>query len=263
MSTLGNRVRREAVMLDFIRVPLIVLMFLYGSYKDIKTREISDLLWIIFGSIAIVIDIYELWFGSLDLVTLLVSVGFAVVFGLLTSYLGLFGEADALALVTLALLSPVPPVLYAGGGVQPLLMPLSVLSNSVLMAASLAVVVLGMNLLDGGKGLFVGYGSVNWVTKIILLFTGRRVRLDKVRGPPYEYPLEQIKGGVVSLTLRPDISDDEKAVNILKKLKDNGGEYTWVSYSIPFIVAFLLGYSITVFYGDLVMSLIWSYVRVL
>jgi hypothetical protein len=130
------------------------------------------------------------------------------------------------------------------------------------MAASLAIVVLGMNLLDGGKGLFVGYGSVNWVTKIILLFTGRRVRLDKVQGPPYEYPLEQIKGGVVSLTLRPDISDDEKAVNVLKKLKDNGGEYAWVSYSIPFIVAFLLGYLITVFYGDLVLSLIWSYVRV-
>ena len=249
-------------MLDFIRVPLIVLMFLYGSYKDIKTREISDLLWIIFGSIAIVIDIYELWFGSLDLVTLLVSVGFAVVFGLLTSYLGLFGEADALALVTLALLSPVPPVLYVGGGVQPLLMPLSVLSNSVLMAASLAIVVLGMNLLDGGKGLFVGYGSVNWVTKIILLFTGRRVRLDKVRGPPYEYPLVQIKGGVVSLNLRPDISDDEKAVTILNKLNDNVREYVWVSYSIPFIVALLLGYLVTVFYGDIVMTLIWSFFRV-
>ncbi|MCX6656768.1 MAG: hypothetical protein NTY03_16860, partial [Candidatus Bathyarchaeota archaeon] len=217
-ATLVNRVRCEAVMLDYIRVPLVILMFLYGSYKDIKTREISDFVWIVFGSIAVVFDVYELWVGSLNLVTLLVSVGFSVVFGLLTGYLGLFGEADALALVTLALLSPVPPVFFMGGGFQSLLMPLSVLSNSVLMAASLAIVVLGMNLFDGGKDLFVGYGSVGWITKIILLFTGRRARLDKVKGPPYEYPLERINSGIVSLTLRPDISDDDKAVTILKKL---------------------------------------------
>ena len=232
-------------MLDFIRVPLVVLMFLYGSYKDIKTREISDFLWIIFGSIAVVFDVYEIWVGSLDLVTLLVSVGFSVIFGLLTGYLGLFGEADALAFVTLALLSPVPPVFFTGSGFQSILMPLSVLSNSVLMAASLAVVVLGMNLLDRGKGLFVGYGSVSWVTKIILLFTGRRIRLDKVRGPPYEYPLEQINGGIVSLTLRPDISDDEKAVTVLKKLKDNGericlGILLYSLFSCPF--TWILGY---------------------
>ena len=262
MSTLGNRVGCEAVMLDYIRVPLVVLMFLYGSYKDIKTREISDIVWIVFGSIAVVLDVYELWVGSLNLVTLFVSVGFSVVFGLLTGYLGLFGEADTLALATLALLSPVSPVFFVGIGFQSLLMPLSVLSNSVLMAASLAIVVLGMNLLDGGKDLFVGYGSVGWVTRIILLFTGRRARLDKVRGPPYEYPLERINGGIVSLTLRPDISDDEKAVNILKKLKDDGREHVWVSYSIPFIVALLLGYLVTVFYGDIVMTLLWSYFRV-
>ncbi|MCX6656574.1 MAG: hypothetical protein NTY03_15850 [Candidatus Bathyarchaeota archaeon] len=237
-------------------------MFIYGSYKDIKTREISDFVWIVFGSIAVVFDVYELWVGSLDLVTLLVSVGFSVVFGLLTGYLGLFGEADALALVTLALLSPVPPVFFTGGGFQSLLMPLSVLSNSVLMAASLAIVVLGMNLLDWGKGLFIGYGSVSWVTKIILLFTGRRARIDKVQGPPYEYPLERINGRVVSLTLRPDISDDEKAITVLKKLKDNGREYVWVSYSIPFIVALLLGYLVTVFYGDIVLTLLWNYFRV-
>ena len=250
-------------MLDFIRVPLVVLMFLYGSYKDIKTREISDFVWIIFGSIAVVLDVYELLVGSLGLVTLLVSVGFSVVFGLLTGYLGLFGEADALALVALALLSPVPPVFFTGGGFQPILMPLSVLSNSVLMAASLAIVVLGRNTLDGGKDLFAGYGSVSWFTKIILLFTGRRARLDKIRGPPYEYPLEKISDGVVSLTLRPDISDDEKAGTILRKLKDNGREYVWVSYSIPFIVALLLGYLVTVFYGDIVLTLLWSYFRVL
>jgi Flp pilus assembly protein protease CpaA len=263
MSMLGNRVGCEAVMLDFIRVPLVVLMLLYGSYRDIKTREISDFIWVIFGSIAVVFDVYELLVGSLGLVTLLVSVGFSLVFGLLTGYLGLFGEADALALVSLALLSPVPPVFFNGGGFQSILMPLSVLSNSVLMAASLAFVVLGMNTVEAGKDLFVGYGSVGWVTKVILLFTGRRARLDKIRGPPYEYPLERINSGVVSLTLRPDISDDEKAVTVLKKLKDNGREYVWVSYSIPFIVALLLGYLVTVFYGDIVLTLLWSYFRVL
>jgi Flp pilus assembly protein protease CpaA len=251
MSMLGNRVGCEAVMLDFIRVPLVVLMLLYGSYRDIKTREISDFIWVIFGSIAVVFDVYELLIGSLGLVRLL------------TGYLGLFGEADALALVSLALLSPVPPVFFNGGGFQSILMPLSVLSNSVLMAASLAFVVLGMNTVEAGKDLFVGYGSVGWVTKVILLFTGRRARLDKIRGPPYEYPLERINSGVVSLTLRPDISDDEKAVTVLKKLKDNGREYVWVSYSIPFIVALLLGYLVTVFYGDIVLTLLWSYFRVL
>jgi hypothetical protein len=135
-------------------------------------------------------------------------------------------------------------------------MSLSVLSNSVVIAASLAVVVLVLNILSGSGSSFSDYGEIGLITKLVLFTTGRRVLLDKVRGPPFDYPLERLGGDRVSLVVRPDISDDGKAVAIFNKLREQGREYVWVSYSIPFIVAILLGYIVTVLFGDLVLTLI-------
>ena len=248
----------EIISIDFFRVFLVLVMLSYSSYKDWKTREINDLIWILFGSIGIILDIYALVMGTMNFTMLLFSVGFSVIFAALIGYLGLFGEADLLALVTITILSPIPPSIgFDTLGITPLLMPLSVLSNSVFIGACFSLIMLLLNLLQWGEGLFTGYKDISSWKKVLLMLTGRKVDLSKIRGPPFQYPLEKIDSeGKISIILRPDFMADTEAVSTLKKLASAGRQKGWVSYTLPFLVFFLVGYIASVIFGDIILSVI-------
>ena len=91
------------------RVVLSVAMLGYASYKDVKTREVSDALWLLFGSIGLLIDGYAIITGMTGWSTILVSIGFSTAFSLLAGYLGFFGGADLLAFIVIGVLNPIPP----------------------------------------------------------------------------------------------------------------------------------------------------------
>ncbi len=69
----------SAIIIDYIRTVLAIGMLGYASYKDLKTREIYDIVWVIPGAIGLVIDIYEVFTGNLSLTNALVSIGFMVI----------------------------------------------------------------------------------------------------------------------------------------------------------------------------------------
>jgi hypothetical protein len=239
-------------------------MFGYASYRDVKTREVSDLVWIIFGGAGLVLDAYEVYVGTLDIVSLLAAVGFMVVFAFVTGYLGLFGEADLLAFVVVGLLCPTAPML----GYQPLLFtpfffPLTVISNSVLVGASGAAVVLVYNLtMRKGETLFEGYVGVGVSTRILLLLTGLKKEVESIRGPPYEYPLEEIRNdGSISLILRPNLEDDEGASRTITKLRGMGRKSAWVSYSLPFLLMLGIGFISAITLGDFALWLVSHFIH--
>jgi hypothetical protein len=98
--------------LDVIRVLLSLSMLVYTSYIDIKTREIFDIIWIIFGCFGIIITIFEIFKGSLTLLGFLVPLVFSIIVSVALGYFGLFGGADVEAFIALSLLHPVPPRNY-------------------------------------------------------------------------------------------------------------------------------------------------------
>jgi Flp pilus assembly protein protease CpaA len=78
---------------------LLAISFAFGSYQDVRDREVSDLVWIpAAGGVAIIM--YEAFRspGSPLLETELLKLGFAAALVVVLYYFGAVGEADLIAL---------------------------------------------------------------------------------------------------------------------------------------------------------------------
>ena len=242
----------NALLIDYLRAVISVAMLGYASYKDLKTREIHDIVWIVPAALGFVLDIYEVYVGTLTLTGALISIGFMVVLSGILWYLSLFGEADLIAFVTLAVIHPRTPQ-FGFIGYTPLLFSFTLIANSAISGLLTAFYTFGVNLVDslGGVELFDRYRDISVLRKISVMFTGRFMPIKSVRGPPFEYPLEN-RG---KLILRPDIFDDEEAKKSFRILREQGLERVWVSATLPYIVVLMVGYMISVVYGDLMFTI--------
>lgn len=243
--------------LDMLRTGVALAMLGYGSFRDLKTREVHDLLWVVGGGAGLVLDAYELLLGTLSLRQLAFSVGFMIAAGLVLGYLRLFGGADLLAFIALSVIHPRAPVyLQINWGWSPPFYAFTLISNTAFAGIVTPLVTLARNLstVGGGADLFERHRDVSVLRKAALMFTAVNVKLGDVRGPPYQYPLEET-GGVVRL--RPDIWDDEKAAEAFRDLGERGIERVWVSATLPYLVLITVGYLLSVVFGDV---LLWFFV---
>jgi hypothetical protein len=232
----------------------------YTSWVDLKTREIYDMVWLVFGGLGLLIALYEVYAGTLALVwfVIVVLVSSAISIGL--GYVGLFGGADVLAFITLAVLHPFPPrdLIPLLGIVSPLF-PLTLFSNSALAGVSYSLVLLVRNLTSTlqGRSLFSGLEDEPFWRKLVVLVTGLKMGVGSVRGPPFQYPLEMPAtdgGDNRRLIIIPDIQDDDSAVEVFKTLKDSGVKEVWVSNTLPFLVYIAIGYILALVLGDIALA---------
>ena len=240
------------VLIDYLRTVLALGMLGYAAYKDLKTREIYDTVWVIPAAIGLIIDAYEVYVGNLTLTQAGISIGFMVILSGVLWFLQLFGEADLIAFVALAIIHPRTPD-FGFIGYTPLLFTFTLVANSALSGLLTAFYSLFLNLKVGSSGidLFERHGKVSGLKKLGLLFTGQYMKTKEVKGPPFEYPLE-VRG---ELILKPDIWDDDKAKNDFRIAKEKGFDRVWVSATLPYIVNLLVGYVIAVVYGDILFSI--------
>ncbi|MFC1803703.1 A24 family peptidase C-terminal domain-containing protein [Thermoproteota archaeon] len=242
----------RSLYLDYIRALISITMLGYASYKDMKTREIQDIVWIVPGAVGLLLGVYELFLGSISLQGVLFSIGFMVMLSGILWFLRLFGEADLIAFVTLAVIHPRTPV-YGFIGDPPLFFSFTLIANSAIAGLFTAFYTFIVNLLEllRGKDLFDRYSDVSVLRKIAILFTGRNMSMERVRGPPFEYPLE-VKG---ELIIKPDLFDDEAANKEFRILREKGANMVWVSATLPYIVVLFVGYLISILYGDVIFSI--------
>ncbi len=229
------------VWLSLLRVLLVIVMLGYAAYQDLKTREVHDLLWITFGLAGLLINTYELITKTMSLTQLALPLAFSMGFAAVFWFVGLMGEADLLALVTVTLLHPQPLLVsFFPVGSPPLLFPLTILSNSVLLGASSSLIILVTNLLDGdSRPLFEGFEREPTWRKIAVLLTSRKIGIDEVRGPPFHYPREAINEASDRVfNLGVTIVEDEEALEAFEGLRAAGLKRVWVSLTLPFL-AFL------------------------
>lgn len=243
--------------LDAARILLSLMMLGYASWIDLRTREIYDLVWVVFGAFGLIIAVYEVYSGTLSLTGLAIPVVFSVVVSFALGYLGLFGGADVLAFITLAVLNPCAPRgIEPYLGISSIIYPLTLFSNSALAGASFAVVLFTRNLTlsVNGRALFEGYASEPLWRRLVMMATGYKIEVGEVRGPPFQYPLElPPEEGAQGrrLILLPDIEDDDAAEEVFRRLREAGYIDLWVSYTLPFIVFIAIGYLLTLFVGDI------------
>lgn len=260
-------------LIEAAKVGVIFLFFLYASWSDYKTREVSNNVWILLAPPAFALTFAELLlfdFSTLPFFGL--CFGLTTAFAVLLFYAGGLGGADAKALMCLALALPFYPAKLLkpfSGELSPFMQmffPLTVFSNSVMLAALMAVYLLAHNLLwrqRTGNPLFEGEQQKESLgKKILVLITGYKVSVERLKEKWHLYPMEDVEktenGAKRKLMLLPKDESRNAIVERLEKAVKTGEikEKVWATPGLPMLIFMTVGLIIALLYGDMVWSLI-------
>lgn len=245
-----------------LRILLTLGMLTYSSYEDIRIREVHDIVWILFGLPGLIIALFQMRQGVLGWRTFLLSISVSIIFSAVAWLAKLFGEADLLALIALTIIHPIRPQIPEPVGLPGIIFPLTVLTNSALIGASSAFIFLTKNLSLKLNGivLFQSHETEGFIKKLTVLFTGSLTQVKQIRGPPFQYPLETIDQNKNRVLLtRPNINDDQEARKIFENFYQSDTKFTWVSNTLPFLFVIFLGYLTSLFLGDIILSVLFSF----
>lgn len=221
--------------LDFqlMGIILALIMLILGSIIDIWKREIHDLYWIVFGGAG-----FALALLNPDLITQLLSIGFALIiapFVIIVWRIGLFGGADAFALIALAVIAPMAT--FSDNPTS----PFTTLSN----AALLFVIPFLFNLIRNavsqirGNNIFEGFDEPTY-KKVIASFMGY-----KSKNPKFAFSIEKTEDGKKKLDLAIHHAEDQEFCTTPN---------TWITPGIPYLLLITGGFLIQLIYGDIILS---------
>lgn len=258
-------------MLEGLRAFLTISFFIYASWSDYKTREVSNTVWAVLAPPTFALTVLQfLMFHPELLQTYLLSFTITSALALVLFYAGAFGGADAKAFMCLALALPVYPehILQPLHGFIPLLFPLTVFTNAVLLAALSVFYTLFRNLLWKSKvkkGLFEGLEHESFSHKMLALITGYKVKISKLRETDHLYPLEdtyadETDGRRRKLLMFPK---DEERQEIVERISEAAGEgglqnEVWTTPGLPMLIFITVGLVIALVWGDIVWIILRS-----
>lgn len=255
---------------------LTLTFLLYASWSDYKTREVTNRVWIVFAPPALILSLVELFlYEPSKLLFFGVSIGLTTVFAIILFYVGAFGGADSKALMCLALALPffpeklVSPLLTEG--ISPLsqfIFPLTIFSNAVLFAAATAVYMLLHNIIwhkRTGNKMFEGNLSAqSFGKKIVVLITGYKVSVAKLKEKWHVYPMEDVEENAEDelkrkLLVIPKDEGRDATVERIAKAVEAGriNDAVWATPGLPMLIFITAGLIIALLFGDIV----WIIVR--
>jgi archaeal preflagellin peptidase FlaK len=252
-----------------------IIVLLYASWSDYKTREVSNRVWIIYAPIAAALSIAELLlYEPASLLIFGLSVGFTVGLAFLLFYAGGFGGADSKALMCIAVSLPFAPLVLIrpliADGVSPLsqvIYPLTIFGNAVLFAAVTCVYMVARNVYWHRKNhaaMFVGsLASESWGKKMLVLITGYKVPIAKLKEKWHVFPMEDVSDGEGEfkrhLMVVPHDEGRDKVVERLSNAAAAGriDQKVWATPGLPMLIFVTLGLIAAVVFGDFV----WLFVR--
>jgi len=260
--------------LEGVRVLLCLFFMVYASWSDWKKREVSNMVWVVLAPLAFLLTSvqYVLFAGDL-LISYVLS--FAVTSGLafVLFYAGAFGGADAKALMCLSLALPhYPNDLFSGFPISTSavlvspLFPITVFSNSVLLAALTVVYALLRNIswkLKTRSKLFEGFEKESFGRKMLALLTGYKINTAKLERHEYLYPLEDIgltEGSQAErrLLVMPKDENREQIVERILNAARTGKiqNSVWATPGLPMLVFITIGLLTALVFGDIVWILL-------
>jgi preflagellin peptidase FlaK len=263
--------------IDALKTAIVTLFLVYASWSDYKTREVSDKVWILLAPLSFALTMIQLLLYAPDQLTSFgISFALTAIFAIVLFYSGGFGGADSKALMCLALALPFYPTgLFAplGGPPSPIskmLFPITVFSNSVLFAAFTAVALFCYNILSRLKTkthLFEGSLREESVgKKILVLITGYKVSIEKLREKWHVYPMEDIEKKEENEFKRKIVvlPKDEGRNEIIERLDSaiktgTIGKKVWATPGLPMLIFVTAGLLVALFFGDLV----WICIRLM
>lgn len=219
---------------EILSIALGLSMLVIASIIDIWKREIHDYFWIGFGVAG-----FFLVFINPDIFQQLFKIGFALIvtpFVILIWRLGLFGGADAFALIALAVIAPMGT--FSSNSIT----PFTTLSN----AAILFVIPFLVNILRNTisilrkENIFEGFDETD-IKKICAMLIGYRAK-----NPKFCFSIEKIEDGKKKISLGMHHAENEEYCT-----QPN----TWITPGIPYILLITGGFFIQILYGDVLLGL--------
>ena len=240
-------------------------LLIYASYSDVKTREVSDLVWILIGVFGVLFVSVELFIssgsgsGSLSLFQLFISLAAGAIFAVLF-YLLNFGGADIKAIISLSVLFPTFPSVLSLGSLLHLPLPLS-LSLPMTGVPLLNVFVLSMltNALLIALSSPISLFLYNSIRKQFspLMFLGYKVRISALRAKR-NFNLMHDSIGVERKYVWGGVEPTEEVMSRLEELEQKGKlSEVWVTPELPFILYLTAGFFTAAFYGDFISAILF------
>jgi preflagellin peptidase FlaK len=202
------------------------------------------------------------------------------VIAVLLFYTGGFGGADSKALMCIALALPFSVGTVFGPlsplGESPLaqnLFPLTVFSNGVLFAAATGVYMLLYNVVwhaKNGKKFFEGTLAKESIgKKMLVVITGHKVSLQKLKATWHVYPMEDVKEESGqnppkrNLLVVPKDEGRTEIVAHLSQAADAGkiNGHVWATPGLPMLIFITAGFIAALLVGDVVWILISAVLR--
>jgi preflagellin peptidase FlaK len=261
----------ETSSLDLAGLLVTIGVFIAASLSDLKTREISNRLWLIYGPIAGILFGLRLFLSPESIPLFLVSAGATIIVSFLLFQFGVMGGADSKALMCLGLALPVGPSFLTPLWQAPFIFypfPIAILVNSFLLSIGSAVFLLARNLIQrasAGRGLFQGFERESILRKALVLLTSYKTSFSSLESKVYLYPAEEVAvvdaKPVRQFHLVASAAEErDKLVNGLESYKEQGmfSDGVWVTPGLPHLVFLTASLMVTVVVGDLMM---WLFFR--
>ena len=232
-------------------------MLAIASILDIRSREIPDKVWLIFGGFGAILSVLELLDTSAANRTAF-SIHYAIGIALMSSIgyatykTGLFGGADPKALVAIAVILP---AYSAGLFAFHDFAAISILSNALIASMTAMLFNVIRNSISVARGVPIFEGIQEGRMKRALAFA---VGFPSSSPGRYVFEMEAVdESGNRKFRFNPASYDDfapSPQVPQKDKEKENKRR-TWVTPALPFIVYIGIGFAINLVVGDLFAAL--------
>jgi preflagellin peptidase FlaK len=251
------------IFMEGLQVFVSLLFLLYASWSDLKTREVSNWVWVFYAPIGLALSLILLFVldFSYDMLYLFsISVGVTSALALALFYVGAFGGADAKALICISFTLPFYPSHFISFTSTTLIFPLSVFSNAIIIAALSVLYVLLRNAFwrqRTGRRLFENLEDESNGRKILALLSGYKIPITKLKNS-FLYPLEDVQvseGGEPKrklLTFPKDEEREEIVNRVLTASEGEKNEYVWATPGLPMLVFITAGLITALILGDFV-----------
>lgn len=218
---------------NIIGIGLALTMLIVGSIIDIWKREIHDYYWIGFGGVG-----FLLVFIDPNLISNLLTMGFALIiapFVILLWRLGLFGGADAFALIALAVIAPMATI-----SENPVT-PFTTLANTAILFVFPFLINVMRNVIAQIKGehIFEGFDETSG-KKLVAVLIGY-----KAKNPKFGFAIEKTENGKKKLHLTIHHAENQEFCT-----KPN----TWITPGVPYLLLITGGFIIQLFFGDIILG---------
>jgi hypothetical protein len=264
--------------LNFLIVIIAFILLIIASYQDIKTRLVSDWIWIFMIGIGSILHILQLIItlsNSLNaqnyLFSVLLNIIIALILGLFLAVSALGGEADRIALFAIAFVTPLQSSIISIANEEfaylfsffPKI--LGTFFNAYLLAILVPISIFFYNMVQKRRkhANYTYPHSSKWV-RIFLLFIGYPktttdiVKETKEKPWHFDFLEEFIEGEwKIQFQMRLDTpeADLERKVKLAELLETNEKKVVWVQPSLPFILFILIGFALEILAGNLILSL--------